>query len=116
MTSEAKREYHRRYRQTTHYKQTRKAIQDNANLLQNHNVNMDWFVAKLKEQGNVCAICGRPPSCQARRFSVDHNHKTNQIRGILCSWCNRIVVPLIEDYRWILKPAIRYYKKYQSGK
>ena len=34
-----------------------------------------------------CWICGRPG--KLRGLSVDHNHKTGQIRGLLCQSCNR---------------------------
>ena len=34
-----------------------------------------------------CWICGRPG--KLRGLSVDHNHKTGQIRGVLCNQCNR---------------------------
>ena len=34
-----------------------------------------------------CWICGKPGV--TRGLSVDHNHKTGQIRGLLCQSCNR---------------------------
>ena len=50
----------------------------------------------LAYQGGVCFICeeiipGHP--------HTDHNHKTGQVRGILCSVCNR-ALGKIEDPRW----------------
>ena len=39
-------------------------------------------------QESCCGICGtRPP--EVRRLILDHDHTTNQIRGILCDECNR---------------------------
>lgn len=41
----------------------------------------------LAVQGGVCAICARHPRTQ--NLAVDHSHRTGQIRGLLCSTCNR---------------------------
>lgn len=38
-----------------------------------------------KEQNYGCAICDSKPK---KYLAVDHNHKTNKIRGLLCSTCN----------------------------
>ena len=42
----------------------------------------------MKEQNNCCAICGRPQEVLSRSLSVDHNHLTNEVRGLLCDKCN----------------------------
>jgi D-lyxose ketol-isomerase len=46
-----------------------------------------------KEQNNVCAICGNPETKiqygKVMPLSVDHNHNTNKVRGLLCNKCNR---------------------------
>jgi hypothetical protein len=42
-----------------------------------------------QEQGNACAICGRPFESRERRMRhVDHDHATGAIRGLLCQHCN----------------------------
>lgn len=41
-------------------------------------------------QGGKCAICRRA-SGKTRRLSVDHNHDTGAVRGLLCSVCNRLL-------------------------
>ena len=40
----------------------------------------------LAEQGGVCAICKKEPD--GRRLSVDHDHVTGEVRGLLCVRCN----------------------------
>lgn len=48
---------------------------------------MTSFQAMLKAQDGVCAICKETCPTQ-RRLSVDHDHKTGKIRGLLCARCN----------------------------
>lgn len=43
------------------------------------------FVRLLIKQGCKCAICGNPFKVTPH---VDHSHKTNKIRGLLCFKCN----------------------------
>ena len=51
----------------------------------------------LEEQNGVCYICKEPEKRIAtfsgfvQRLSVDHDHKTGQIRKILCNSCNLIL-------------------------
>ena len=40
------------------------------------------------EQNGCCAICNKHQSKINRRLSVDHNHKTGKVRGLLCDNCN----------------------------
>ena len=40
----------------------------------------------LESQKGRCAICGNLPD--TRRLSVDHDHETGVVRGLLCSHCN----------------------------
>jgi len=66
-----------------------------------------------KKQGGVCKICGRPEfatngcSGKVKNLAIDHCHKTNAIRGLLCSSCNRSL-GLFQDDVNILKSAIKY--------
>jgi hypothetical protein len=48
----------------------------------------EHFYKKLKEQNNCCSICERNMDEYGKIFCVDHNHKTGQIRGLLCDPCN----------------------------
>lgn len=38
-------------------------------------------------QGGTCAICNRANGA-TRKLSVDHNHATDEVRGLLCRPCN----------------------------
>lgn len=59
----------------------------------------------LKKQNGMCAICLLPPGKQALR--VDHDHDTNEVRGLLCGTCNSGIGHLRDDVN-LLKAAIEY--------
>lgn len=42
----------------------------------------------LAKQKYCCAICSSPDPQGRGEFQVDHDHKTGQIRGLLCTNCN----------------------------
>ena len=47
------------------------------------------YAERLAEQGGACAICGKKP--RRRRLAVDHDHTSNQVRGLLCLFCNTAI-------------------------
>lgn len=60
--------------------------------------------------GNSCAICNKPREAFKKNLSVDHNHKTNRIRGLLCYRCNKFRVgrQSIETCREVLDYLLQY--------
>lgn len=42
----------------------------------------------IVDQGGICKICGGPPQAPKVSLSIDHNHKTGKVRGLLCDHCN----------------------------
>jgi Recombination endonuclease VII len=64
----------------------------------------EGYARLLQAQGGVCAICGAPP--KTRRLSVDHNHRTGRVRGLLCFRCNRNL-PTYATSEW-LRAALAY--------
>lgn len=51
-----------------------------------YGLSADEYAELLKLQGGRCAICRNRP--KTKRLAVDHSHKTNEVRGLLCSRCN----------------------------
>ncbi|MEE9377032.1 MAG: endonuclease domain-containing protein [Candidatus Lokiarchaeia archaeon] len=79
-----------------------------------HDVNTTQFFSMLENQNHKCDICK-----QTLHFydyggvHIDHNHKTGEIRKILCFHCN-VVLGLINDNRFVLANAILYLKKHRK--
>lgn len=46
----------------------------------------------LRQQDLRCGVCKRLSSEFKHRLAVDHDHKTGEIRGLLCIHCNRWIV------------------------
>lgn len=64
-----------------------------------------WLI--YAAQGGVCYICRRANGAR-KRLSVDHDHKTGFIRGLLCAPCNRDVIGHLRDDVEALQRAIDY--------
>ena len=69
------------------------------------------FEKKHKKQHGVCAICG--DNNNGLTLCVDHCHKTNRVRGLLCSKCNWGIGSFNDDVKK-LKNAIKYIKIWQK--
>lgn len=48
----------------------------------------DEVMEMAEKQGFACASCGDDAKGQEHTLCVDHNHDTNEIRGLLCAGCN----------------------------
>jgi hypothetical protein len=62
------------------------------------------LIRELLSKGK-CEICG-----SAKKLSIDHCHKANQVRGLLCDGCNNILGRAKDDIS-ILKRAVKYLRK-----
>lgn len=63
-----------------------------------------------KKQDGKCGICSRRMySKRYKRLAVDHNHKTGDIRGLLCSNCNT-GIGLFHECPTALSRAIEWVK------
>jgi len=54
----------------------------------------------FQQQNGCCAICGKHQSKLKRRLDVDHDHKTDKVRGLLCNYCNKIIERHINNPSW----------------
>lgn len=92
---------------------SRREKQNNAKLFKMYGITREQFDVMSAGQGGVCAICSRPPQGKAR-LSVDHQHETKRIRGLLCDPCNS-ALGLFGDDPERLMAAIRYLEQATPG-
>jgi len=63
-----------------------------------------WTELIIKANGR-CEICTTPFKNEGQSLNVDHSHKTNRIRGLLCGRCNGMLAGL-EDKEFCLKATL----------
>lgn len=84
-------------------------------LRKNYGITPERFVEMETAQGGLCAICGLPESYagnrtnthRKRKLSIDHDHGTGTVRGLLCHRCN-LGLGNFRDDPELLKAATRY--------
>lgn len=55
-----------------------------------YGLTVEQYDAMLERQNHVCAICGKSEKSTSKGvLSIDHNHTTGKVRGLLCDSCNR---------------------------
>jgi hypothetical protein len=64
-------------------------------IRQRYGLARDEYDALLEAQGGVCAICGGTNN--DKHLVVDHDHATDQVRGLLCGGCNHALGFLERD-------------------
>lgn len=63
----------------------------------------------LQAQGGVCKICLKPETTilkgHVMQLAVDHDHRLNVIRGLLCTRCNRALGGFKDDSDLLLRAS-----------
>lgn len=79
-----------------------------------YGITIEQYLDIAEQQQYNCAICGQEnfamKDCSSGALVVDHDHKTGEIRGLLCHNCNR-ALGLLQDNKSYLQSAINYLKK-----
>lgn len=74
----------------------------NAHLFNRYGIGVPEYEAMLARCGERCEICGERPE---DALCVDHCHSTGEIRGILCSGCNKALGSMRDDPARLMKAA-----------
>lgn len=78
-------------------------------LFRKYGITLERYNEILKSQNYCCAICDRNETEFTNKLAVDHNHKSKNIRGLLCFHCNKFKVGKLttktakQVYEYLLK-------------
>lgn len=77
--------------------------------IKRYGISIEEFEDILSNQGGGCGICGQKESVsfdgKKTRLSVDHNHSSGGIRGVLCRKCNAAIGLLNDDAELVQRAA-----------
>lgn len=83
--------------------------------LQKSTIRREHYNRKFVEQNGSCYICGRHQDEFDKRLSLDHNHSTGELRGLLCQACN-VALGYTEENISRLTKMIEYIMLYNDVK
>jgi hypothetical protein len=76
-----------------------------------YGITLEQYDELLLKQDNSCAVCKRHKDEFTKSLAVDHDHKTGEIRGALCTHCNRTIIGrnrnaeiFMNAYQYLLGP------------
>ena len=75
-----------------------------------YGITLDQYNEMFKAQEGKCAICYSHQNKLTRTLCVDHDHKTNKVRALLCLTCNTDV-SVVENR---LEEMTNYLNKYRK--
>ncbi len=101
---EARRAAAKRWKQNN--KERVREYQRGANI-KRYNLTIEQKDAMFEAQGRTCACCGSPDPRGKRGWHIDHCHKTGEVRGLLCLYCN-VALGKVQDSVEHLQKLIAY--------
>mgnify|MGYP001618153116 CR=1 FL=1 len=77
--------------------------------LKQYGLSLEEYETLFRKQNGVCAICGlaetRTQNGRVYAISVDHDHRTGKVRGLLCQKCNQAIGLFGENINNVLNAA-----------
>lgn len=95
------------------WQKSNKHQRKNTTLMHRFGITMDYYNKLLKDQDEKCAICGVDQSVLDRKFAVDHDHVTDEVRGLLCQRCNSGIGYLYDNFE-VVQKAADYLKEFRD--
>lgn len=84
--------------------ESRKLTYRKHNVKRYYGLNWEEYQLLLKKFKNKCGICG---GRDKNDLSVDHDHQTGKVRGLLCNNCNNGLGRFKDSYQ-LLEKAMKY--------
>lgn len=92
------------------YRAKNRRKRNDARMRSRFGISLEEYEIKLKQQNGLCAICRKVGK---KALHIDHSHRNNQNRGLLCFRCN-VALGSFGDSIEILGEAISYLQKYAA--
>ena len=77
-----------------------------------YGLTLDEYADLFVKQNNKCAICDQE-FIHKKHTHIDHCHKTNKVRSLLCHGCNT-AIGLFKESPTIIKSALEYLSKHEK--
>ena len=81
-----------------------------ADIKRKYGITQKQYIEMWKKQEGKCALCGESSD---KYLDIDHDHKTGDIRGLLCRGCNLMLDEAIE--KSITEGKLRGYLNNDNG-
>ena len=99
----------RRIAECKQYRLKNPHIKRDYDLTRLYGISLNTYERLLKKQNGVCAIC-KHICTTGKNLSVDHNHSTGKVRGLLCRRCNLVLGSIEEVKETYLSTMLEYLK------
>lgn len=83
------------------------SVERKAQMKYKYGLTLEAFEELWEAQDGACAICKKKLQTNNRGVSIDHNHETGFVRGLLCNPCNT-GLGLLRDSISLLNSAVSY--------
>jgi hypothetical protein len=80
-------------------------IRRRAKLKSKYGISVEEYDKMFKEQDGKCYLCNN--AHERRPLNVDHDHKTGEVRKLLCDKCN-MALGLVDDNSELLQRMANY--------
>lgn len=85
----------------------------NYHLIRTYGISLEDYNNMFEEQNGKCSICKIDNSLLKKDLAVDHCHKTEKVRSLLCGNCN-LGLGSFQDSIEFMEEAIVYLKKHNK--
>jgi hypothetical protein len=94
------------------------SIRNSQEIARRRGISRSVYEELFDKQNHKCAICNKEETRMIRgkisRLALDHCHKTNKVRELLCHNCNSGLGKFFENIT-VMQKAIKYLRKHNGG-